>query len=151
MNTLAITSLFFEGNGSLMNCNRNLERGHMQVRRQYTYQGHWRPPCRGIRQRRCLRGLQTYKKREGIKFDSHKSKPVLQCRSIFYYECGLDLLFWNRFLVKRLWMHLIGCSYLRRSPKKAHMFPWQSSYGFVDYYDHRSAAAALSTLNSRQM
>lgn len=33
------------------------------------------------------------------------------------------------------------------------LFPFmiQSSYGFVDYYDHRSAAAALLTLNGRQM
>ena len=27
----------------------------------------------------------------------------------------------------------------------------QSSYGFVDYYDHRSAAAALVTLNGRHL
>jgi hypothetical protein len=27
----------------------------------------------------------------------------------------------------------------------------QSSYGFVDYFDHRSAAAALLTLNGSQM
>ncbi|KAL2653903.1 hypothetical protein R1flu_022031 [Riccia fluitans] len=37
---------------------------------------------------------------------------------------------------------LEGCKLIRKE---------KSSYGFVDYFDHRSAAAALLTLNGRQM
>ncbi|XP_073388414.1 oligouridylate-binding protein 1 isoform X7 [Physcomitrium patens] len=37
---------------------------------------------------------------------------------------------------------LEGCKLIRKD---------KSSYGFVDYFDHRSAVAALSTLNGRQM
>jgi RNA recognition motif-containing protein len=37
---------------------------------------------------------------------------------------------------------LEGCKLIRKE---------KSSYGFVDYFDHRSAAAALLSLNGRQM
>lgn len=128
----------------------------LQVRGKHSFTGHRTTSSRGFCKYWCCWRLQTYKKGKGKFITVYLVRPSVlpfQVSSVFLLSSwgSLIVVVGLTFFKTNFLTLFFLCSFLKNVISWFFFLFMQSSYGFVHYFDRRSAALAILSLNGRHL